>query len=175
MIPALGLLPQASQRINVLPCPVHNLSQLRSRRTSAPSWSACCANPPVPKPVSVALPSSSPPRPVSAMSPWPPASAVRPTRSAAGAHAGPSPNRTWPSWTTTRPACTRASPVTFTAEQIVQIINLACTHPAAAGRPVDAWTPRELAAEAEKRQLVPSISPRTVGRFLKASRSQTTS
>lgn len=67
------------------------------------------------------------------------------------------------------------APVTFTAEQIVQIINLACTSPAAAGRPVDVWTPRELAAEAEKRQLVPSISPRSVGRFLKAGRSQTTS
>ena len=56
---------------------------------------------------------------------------------------------------------------TFTAEQIVQIINLACTPPADAGRPVDAWTPRELADEAQKRQIVASISPRSVGRFLK--------
>ncbi len=60
------------------------------------------------------------------------------------------------------------APDTFTAEQIVQIINLACTPPADAGRPVDAWTPRELAAEAVKRQLVSSISPRSVGRFLKS-------
>ncbi len=67
------------------------------------------------------------------------------------------------------------APVTFTAEQIVQIINLACTPPADSGRPVDAWTPRELAAEAEKRQLVTSISPRSVGRFLKTGRSQTAS
>ena len=58
------------------------------------------------------------------------------------------------------------APVTFTAEQIVQIINLACTPPADSGRPVDAWTRRELAAEAEKRQVVASISPRSVGRFL---------
>jgi putative transposase len=61
---------------------------------------------------------------------------------------------------------------TFTAEQIVQIINLACTPPAASGRPVDAWTPRELADEAQKRQIVSSISPRSVGRFLKTGRSQ---
>ena len=67
------------------------------------------------------------------------------------------------------------APATFTAEQIVQIINLACTPPAESGRPVDAWTPRELAAEAEKRQIVASISPRSVGRFLKTGRSQTAS
>ena len=63
------------------------------------------------------------------------------------------------------------APDTFTAEQIVQIINLACTPPADSGRPVDAWTPRELADEAIKRKIVPSISPTSVGRFLKAGRS----
>jgi putative transposase len=63
------------------------------------------------------------------------------------------------------------APATFTAEQIVQIIALACTPPATSGRPVDAWTPRELADEAQKRQIVPSISARSVGRFLKTSRS----
>jgi putative transposase len=62
------------------------------------------------------------------------------------------------------------TPDTFTAEQIVLIINLACTPPADAGRPVDAWTPRELADEAVKRQIVASISPTSVGRFLKAGR-----
>ena len=62
------------------------------------------------------------------------------------------------------------APDTFTAEQIVLIINLACTPPADAGRPVDAWTPRELADEAVKRQIVASISPTSVGRFLKAGR-----
>ncbi len=66
-------------------------------------------------------------------------------------------------------------PATFTAEQIIQIINLACTSPSASGRPVDAWTPRELADEAEKRKIVPSISPRSVGRFLKRGRSPTAS
>jgi putative transposase len=63
------------------------------------------------------------------------------------------------------------APDTFTAEQIVQIINLACTPPADSGRPVAAWTPRELADEAVKRQIVASISPTSVGRFLKAGRS----
>ncbi len=62
------------------------------------------------------------------------------------------------------------APDTFTAEQIVLIINLACTPPADAGRPVDAWTPRELADEAVKRKIVSSISPTSVGRFLKAGR-----
>jgi hypothetical protein len=62
------------------------------------------------------------------------------------------------------------APDTFTAEQIVQIINLACTPPANAGRPIDAWTPRELADEAVNRQIVASISPTSVGRFLKAGR-----
>lgn len=58
------------------------------------------------------------------------------------------------------------APVTFTAEQIIHIINLACRPPEQVGRPVAAWTPRELADEAVKQGLVTSISPRTVGRFL---------
>lgn len=64
------------------------------------------------------------------------------------------------------------APDTFTAEQIVQIINLACTPPPDADRPVAAWTPRELADEAVKHGMVPAISPRSVGRFLKAGRSE---
>jgi putative transposase len=63
------------------------------------------------------------------------------------------------------------APATFTAEQIVQIIALACEDPQAAGRPVSHWTPRELADEAEQRGLVERISPRSVGRFLKGGRS----
>ena len=59
-------------------------------------------------------------------------------------------------------------PDTFTAEQIVQIIALACTPPAETGRPIDAWTPRELADEAAKRQIVAAISPSSVNRFLKS-------
>jgi transposase len=67
------------------------------------------------------------------------------------------------------------APDTFTAEQIVQILNLACTPPPTANRPVNAWTPRELADEAVQRQIVPTISPRSVGRFLKSGRSQAAS
>lgn len=64
------------------------------------------------------------------------------------------------------------APDTFTAEQVVAIVALACTPPADAGRPVEDWTPRELADEAVKRELVPAISPRSVGRFLKAGSAQ---
>lgn len=47
---------------------------------------------------------------------------------------------------------------------------LACEKPEVADRPVSAWTPRELAAEAVKRGMVSKISPRTVERFLKGER-----
>jgi putative transposase len=67
-------------------------------------------------------------------------------------------------------AARSGAPDTFSAEQIVQIINLACTPPAAAGRPVNAWTARELADEAAKRGIVSRISPRSVERFLKSGR-----
>jgi putative transposase len=67
------------------------------------------------------------------------------------------------------------APDTFSAEQIVQIINLACTPPRESGRPIDAWTPRELADEAQARGIVLSISPTSVGRFLKTSRTSAAS
>src|SRR5215470_11076267 len=63
------------------------------------------------------------------------------------------------------------TPSTFSAEQIVQIVNLACTSPRSLGRPVDAWTPRELADEARRQGIVTSISPTSVGRFLGSGRS----
>jgi putative transposase len=67
------------------------------------------------------------------------------------------------------------APASFSAEQIVQLVALACTDPQDSGRPVTHWTPTELADEATKRQLVPSISPRSVGRFLKRGRSEAAS
>lgn len=67
------------------------------------------------------------------------------------------------------------APDTFTAEQIVQILNLACTPPPDANRPVQAWTARELADEAVTRQIVTTISPRSVGRFLKSGPAQAAS
>jgi putative transposase len=61
------------------------------------------------------------------------------------------------------------SPGKFTAEQVTQILALACEDPEKSGRPVTHWTPKELADEAAKRGIVKSISPRQVGRFLKIS------
>jgi hypothetical protein len=54
----------------------------------------------------------------------------------------------------------------FTAEQVARIIQLACTPPRKFNRPIERWTPRELANEAVKQGIVPSISPSTVHRLL---------
>ena len=62
------------------------------------------------------------------------------------------------------------TPATFTAEQIVQIVAVACEDPADSGRPVSHWTPREVAEEVRKRRIVETISTRSVGRFLKSGR-----
>jgi len=62
------------------------------------------------------------------------------------------------------------APATFTFEQFMQIMALACERPATADRPVSTWTPHELAEEAIKRGIVPTISARTVERFLKGER-----
>lgn len=62
------------------------------------------------------------------------------------------------------------APVKFTAEQVAQIIALACSEPRASGRPSSQWSAGELAAEAVKRGIVQQISARSVQRFLKRSR-----
>ena len=54
----------------------------------------------------------------------------------------------------------------FTAEQMTQIMAIACESPEQSGRPVDHWTHRELADEAKQRGIVPSISASQVGRYL---------
>lgn len=59
------------------------------------------------------------------------------------------------------------TPPTFSAEQICQIIAVACEDPALSGRTITEWTPRELADEAIKRQIVNNISASQVWRFLK--------
>jgi putative transposase len=61
------------------------------------------------------------------------------------------------------------TPATFTPEQLCQLMALACESPQESGRPVTRWTPRELADEVCRRGIVDTISPRTVGRFLKSS------
>lgn len=61
------------------------------------------------------------------------------------------------------------TPPKFSAEQVVQIVALACEEPALSNRPISHWTAKELAAEAVKRGIVKSISPQSVERFLKGS------
>ncbi|MNN57983.1 hypothetical protein D3C81_1730010 [compost metagenome] len=59
------------------------------------------------------------------------------------------------------------TPTTFTGQQILQIVAIACEDPKAYGRPVSHWTPRGVRDEVIKRGIVPTISVRQVGRFLK--------
>ena len=58
------------------------------------------------------------------------------------------------------------TPVSFSAEQRVQIIALACENPKDSARPVTHWTPKELADEIVKRGIAKAISIRSVGRIL---------
>ena len=62
------------------------------------------------------------------------------------------------------------TPATFTAEQMVQMVAVACEDPADSGRPISHWTPREVADEVRKRGIVETISTRSVGRFLQSGR-----
>lgn len=65
-----------------------------------------------------------------------------------------------------RPGC----PGTFTAEQVCQILAVACETPPTH---LSHWTRAELAREARRRGIVGQISETSVGRFLKSGRSQT--
>ena len=58
------------------------------------------------------------------------------------------------------------TPATFTAEQVAQIVALACEPPELSKRSIDHWTLRELRDEAIKRKIVEDISVSQVGRFL---------
>ena len=64
------------------------------------------------------------------------------------------------------------TPPTFTAEQIIRIIAIACEEPEECGYPISHWTPKEVAAEAIRRGVVEKISIRHVDRFLKGRGSQ---
>lgn len=61
-----------------------------------------------------------------------------------------------------RPGC----PPKFSAEQVAEIISLACESPITLNLPFTHWSNSLLAKEAIKRGIVDSISPRQVGRFL---------
>ena len=67
------------------------------------------------------------------------------------------------------------APATITAEQTCAIIALACERPDESGVPISQWSASDLAREAARRGIVKSVSPRTVGRFLKRIRPQAAS
>lgn len=60
-------------------------------------------------------------------------------------------------------------------DQVAMIIAVACEPPEQSGRPISHWTHPELADEVIKRGIVPAISARHVGRFLKDGRPSTPS
>jgi transposase len=59
------------------------------------------------------------------------------------------------------------APATFTAEEWVAIIAIACENTSDSDNPSTHWTAAEVAAEAIDRKVVESISPRTVQRYFK--------
>ena len=61
----------------------------------------------------------------------------------------------------------KGCPGKFTSEQIALILAVACEPPDQSGRPISHWTARELGDEVVQRQIVPAISVRQIGRFLK--------
>lgn len=67
-----------------------------------------------------------------------------------------------------RPGC----PGKFTAEQLTQLIALACEPPEKSGLPITHWTGAELATQAVKRGIVDSISASQVNRYLREAQLQ---
>jgi len=59
------------------------------------------------------------------------------------------------------------APARIGAEQVCQIVALACEAPGTSGRPISQWTGREVADEVVRRGILPSISPRHAARLLK--------
>ncbi len=66
-------------------------------------------------------------------------------------------------------------PVRITAEQVCQIVELACQAPERSGRPISQWTAREIAEEVKARGIVAQISDRHAARLLKRGASNRTS
>jgi len=58
-------------------------------------------------------------------------------------------------------------PARITAEQVCQIVSLACEAPEKSGRPISQWTGREVADEIMQKKIIESISPRHAQRLLK--------
>ena len=62
------------------------------------------------------------------------------------------------------------TPGKFTVEQWAKLIELSCQQPEEHGLPISHWTPADLARKAQELEIVDSISPRHVDRFLKGDR-----
>ena len=58
------------------------------------------------------------------------------------------------------------SPGKFSAEQVTQVLAVACEKPALSQRPINEWTSRELTDEVTQRGIVDSISSSQVARYL---------
>jgi len=65
------------------------------------------------------------------------------------------------------------APARITADQVCQIMALACEEPEESDRSISHWTAREIADEIIQRGIVERISPRHAARLLKRGRSQT--
>jgi putative transposase len=59
------------------------------------------------------------------------------------------------------------APARITAEQVCQVVALACEGPEKAGRPISQWRSREIADEIMKRGIIDQISPRHAARLVK--------
>lgn len=67
------------------------------------------------------------------------------------------------------------APAHITAEQVCQVVALACEAPETAGRPISQWSSREIADEIRARGIIDQISPRHAARLLKRGTSNPTS
>lgn len=67
------------------------------------------------------------------------------------------------------------APARITAEQVCQVVALACEAPEKAGRPISQWSSREIADEIMARGIIDCISPRHAARLLKRGTSNLTS
>ena len=65
-----------------------------------------------------------------------------------------------------RDAQRSGAPLSFTPEQFVSIVALACKEPSKCGREITNWTHRELRDESVKQGIVEQISERHIGRIL---------
>jgi transposase len=61
-------------------------------------------------------------------------------------------------------------PLTFSAEQVTQILAVACEDPQLSNRPISLWTHREITDEVMKRKIVDVISVCQVSRYLNESK-----